>query len=349
MLSRELPAALAGVRVLELGAGLPVEMIGQLLAGFGATVTKVERPGAERLSSPATFAALNRGKELRSIDLKSASGTAQWRELLGTHGAVVQGYSEAAAARLGVDFEAVLSVRPDIVYCEVVGYSGLHPSSGQAGHDPTYLAAAGLLPVEEVPAGWTGLPVALADQLGAAYGALALLAILGRRVAAGPDRDAAGERVQVSLFDAAMTAACSRVNDVLADPGFDLAQTRGGLGLFRTADHVDIMIAAFESHFFERLNDVLDLGRFVGPDALAAPRRYGRMVNAGIAAAVAARGYADLAELLDRQRVPYARAPRLAEGIRSDVARNPSAYGSTDCGEVFHHQPVLTETRRSHG
>jgi alpha-methylacyl-CoA racemase len=104
MLSRALPAALAGVRVLELGAGLPVEMIGQLLAGFGAAVTKVERPGAQRLSSPATFAALNRAKDMRTVDLKSASGAAEWRRLLSTHGVVVQGYSEAAAARLGVDF-----------------------------------------------------------------------------------------------------------------------------------------------------------------------------------------------------------------------------------------------------
>ena len=350
MLSRALPAALAGVRVLELGAGLPVEMIGQLLAGFGAAVTKVERPGAQRLSSPATFAALNRAKDMRTVDLKSASGAAEWRRLLSTHGVVVQGYSEAAAARLGVDFETVLSIRPDVVYCEVVGYSALDPGSGRTGHDPTYVAAAGLLPVDVVPDGWSGLPFALADQLAAAYGALSLLAVLARRRAGpGPGRGPEGERGQVSLFDAAMTAASSRVNDVLADPGFDLASTRGGLGLFRTADRVEIVIAAFEAHFFEGLRDALDLGRFVGPDALAAPRRFGRTVNAGVAAAVAALSYADLAELLDARRVPHARALRLADGIRSDFARNPSAYGSTDSGEVFHHHPVLTETRRSHG
>jgi crotonobetainyl-CoA:carnitine CoA-transferase CaiB-like acyl-CoA transferase len=349
MLNRALPAALTGVRVLELGAGLPVEMIGQLLVGLGATVTKLERPGAERLSSPATFAAINRAKDIRAVDLKSAPGAAEWHRLLRTHGVVVQGYSEAAATRLGVDFETVLSIRPDVVYCEVVGYSALDPGRGRTGHDPTYLAAAGLLPVDVVPDGWSGLPFALADQLGAVYAALALLAVLARRRAgAEPDRGAAGERIQVSLFDAAMTAASSRLNDVLADPGFDLAQTRGGLGLFRTADRVEIVIAAFETRFFEGLDDALDLPRFVGPDALAAPRRFGRTVNEGIAAAVAAVSYPELAELLDARRIPYARALPLTDGIRSDLARNASAYGSTASGEIFHHHPVLTEIRSGH-
>jgi alpha-methylacyl-CoA racemase len=342
MLSRALPPALSGVRVIELGAGLPVEVIGQILTGFGARVTKLERPGAERLSSPATFAATNRGKDIRAVNLKSAAGAAAWRRLLRTHDVVVQGYAEDAAARLGADFDTVRSVRPDIVYCEVVGYSALDPDSGRTGHDPTYVAAAGLLPADVVPDGWCGLPFALADQFAAVYGALAVLGTLACRRRDGVAR---AERIQVSLFDAAMAAASSRLNDVLADPEFDLAESRGGLGLFRTADQVAIVIAAFETRFFAALSDALSLTRFVGPEALAAPRRFGRMINAGIAAAVAGLSYAEVAERLDSRRIPCARALPLGDGIRSDLARNVSAYGCTASGQVFHHHPVLTESR----
>jgi crotonobetainyl-CoA:carnitine CoA-transferase CaiB-like acyl-CoA transferase len=331
--NRDLPSALAGGRVIEIGAGLPVEMVGQLLHQLGAEVTKVERPGTGSLSTGLTYACLNRGKQIRPIDLKAAVGVSEFHALVDQSHVLIQGYSEGAAARLGIDFDSIQARRPAIVYCEITGYSSADRRAGRPGHDPTYLAAAGLID-PAAPAGWTGLPFALADHLGALYAALAVLAAAGT---GGPSH------LQVSLRDAALSAAQQRVNDYLADPQYDLTGARAGIGTFRTRDGVPLMLAAVEPHFFDRLVDLLGLDALVDVDELApAGGQHGRLVNRAIADRVAELAWADLSTSLDEARIPYERVDDLGTALARDQIDNPSLYGRLAGGGVFMNPPVLT-------
>lgn len=333
---RALPPVLSDVRVLELGAGLPVELVGQLLRAFGASVTKVERPGAARLGSAGAYAALNRGKEVRPLDLKSPGDRAHFEDLLPTHGVVVQNLSAGAARRLGIDFATLAGRRDDLVYCEIAGYSDTDRRHGRTGHDPTYLAAAGLFDAG-VRSGWPGFPFALADHLGAVYGALAVVAALRRPIVR-------PLRFQVSLFDAAAGAAQQRLAEVEeAEGAFRLDDLRGGLGLFRTADGVAVAIAAAEPHFFAHLADVLRLDDLLAADLLtsAGRARHGAVVNAAVAARVGERSWADLGPALEAGRVPHERAVDLASALAEDLEANPEAFGRTADGALFRHPPLL--------
>src|SRR5215475_7488346 len=88
-----MPGPLAGLKVIELARILAGPWAGQLLADLGAEVIKVERPGAGDDTrgwgppfapdgSAAYFHACNRGKSSVAIDLESASGQAQVRDLV---------------------------------------------------------------------------------------------------------------------------------------------------------------------------------------------------------------------------------------------------------------------------
>lgn len=330
--TRELPAVLAGVRVIETGAGLPVEIVGQLLHQLGAEVTKIERPGAGSLSTGPTYAGLNRGKQIRPLDLKSAGGVEEFHVLIDQTDVLVQGYSAVAAVRLGLDFEAIRARSPEIVHCEVVGYSAADRRSGRPGHDPTYLASAGLVD-PSTPAEWTGLPFALADHLGAVYAALAVVAALW---SGGPSR------LQVSLRDAGLSAAQQRVNDYLSDPAYDLAGARAGVATFRTRDDVPLMLAAVELHFFDRLVELLGVDEVLDKDQLApAGGTNGREVNAAIAARIAERDWVELSAQLDQARIPYERIEDLGSALARDQVDNPTLYGRLPGGAVYLYPPVL--------
>ena len=64
--------ALRGVRVVEFGQYIPGPLLGMLLAGQGADVIKVERPGGDPARSEPAFATWNRGK--RSVETGLENG-----------------------------------------------------------------------------------------------------------------------------------------------------------------------------------------------------------------------------------------------------------------------------------
>ncbi len=205
------PAMLQGIKVVDLTTVVFGPYCTQLLAGLGAEVTKVEAPGIGdpfRWSAPAPatpsmapgFLALNRGKRSIALDLKNPDDNAVMRQLLAEADVFVVNVRGKALERLGLDYETVRRLRPDIVYVHCVGFGQDGPYADLQAYDDVIQAATGtatLLPRVDGDPRPRYLPSLIADKvagLHAAYGALA--AIVHRQ------RTGEGQRVEVPMFEA---------------------------------------------------------------------------------------------------------------------------------------------------
>src|ERR1700749_4845572 len=94
------PAALSGLRVLELGHAISAPHCAQLLADHGADVIRVEPPGGDRTRGALPvvdgdsfyFAAHNRGKRSVILDLKAPRGLEVFLRLADTADVIVTNY-----------------------------------------------------------------------------------------------------------------------------------------------------------------------------------------------------------------------------------------------------------------
>jgi crotonobetainyl-CoA:carnitine CoA-transferase CaiB-like acyl-CoA transferase len=156
-------AALAGLRVVELGVWVAAPATAALLADWGADVIKVEAPAGDPMRyvfgslgigddmpNPA-FALDNRGKRSVVLDLREPGDRARLEELLATADVFVSNLRPDALDKLDLTPEATVARHPRLVYCSVSGY-GLR---GEDRNRPTY----------DIGAFWarSGLAVQMAD------------------------------------------------------------------------------------------------------------------------------------------------------------------------------------------
>src|ERR1700733_14215901 len=129
-----LAAPLEGVRVLDFTTAMAGPASSMLLADFGAEVLKVEPPegessrgwGSARFGPGADtsglFLALNRNKASITLDLKSAEGAAAVERLVRDCDVVMESFKPGVADRLGIGYDQLRAIKPDLVYCSVSGF-----------------------------------------------------------------------------------------------------------------------------------------------------------------------------------------------------------------------------------
>jgi alpha-methylacyl-CoA racemase len=267
------PLPLHGVKVLDLSTLLPGPLATLMLADAGADVVKLERPGSGdemRGYEPhfgqasANYAVLNRGKRAYAADFKDPAQRARVLELAAEADVVAEQFRPGVADRLGLGYEHVRAVNPDVVYCSITGYGPTGSRAARAGHDLNYLAESALLGVATDGAGSPGLPVTvLADIAGGTYPAVVNILLALRR------RDATGEPVhlQISITHNLQVLAYGYFATHQADgswprPGAELL-TGGSprYQVYETADGRHVACAALEQKFWERLVELVGLDR----------------------------------------------------------------------------------------
>ena len=123
---------LEGVRVLDLSRVFAGPLCGQVLADFGADVIKVEHPGrgddtrdwGMRIGKTETtyYNSMNRNKRSITVDLQTPEGVKIIRDLLPQCDVVVQNFKTGGAEKLGLGYEQLKAIKPDLIYCSVAGY-----------------------------------------------------------------------------------------------------------------------------------------------------------------------------------------------------------------------------------
>jgi crotonobetainyl-CoA:carnitine CoA-transferase CaiB-like acyl-CoA transferase len=204
-------APLDGIRVLGFTAAMAGPTCTMLLGDFGAEVTKVEPPGGESSRSwgrsrfgeggfSALFLALNRNKVSVVLDLKSDEGRAQALALARETDVLVESFRPGVADRLGIGYEAVAGVRPDVVYCSISGFGQTGPLRDRPGYDQQLQAYAGHLSITGEP-GRPSVRIgpSAIDLLTGAHAAYGIVLALRER-----DSSGAGQRVETSLYDSSI-------------------------------------------------------------------------------------------------------------------------------------------------
>lgn len=205
--AEEMDFPLEGVRVLDLSRVFAGPLCGQVLADFGAEVIKVEHPGrgddtrdwGMRIGKTETtyYNSMNRNKRSITLDLQSKEGVQIVYDLLPQFDVVIHNFKHGGADKLGIGYEQLKAIKPDLIYCSVAGYSSDTPEAKRPGYDLVIQAEAGLMAIN----GEAGTPplkfgVAVVDLMTGMYAAQAVLAALFRR-----ERTGRGRQIEMSLYD----------------------------------------------------------------------------------------------------------------------------------------------------
>ncbi|MBX3705427.1 MAG: CoA transferase [Pseudomonadales bacterium] len=215
---------LEGITVLDLTRVVAGPACTRTLADLGAEVIKIEPPegdllrgGVPKVGGVAVgFAQQNVGKRLLSIDLAQARGRDLVRALAAQADVLVENYRPGVAARLGIGYEDIRAIRPDIIYCSISGYGQSGPAAGRRAYAPVIHAELGLIELGARERGMDPLPepVSHVDFAAGAQAASAILAALVGRL-----RGGGGQHVDVSMAET-----------MLAVNEFTAVEVNGGFG-----------------------------------------------------------------------------------------------------------------------
>ena len=198
---------LEGVRVLDLSRVFAGPLCGQVLADFGAEVIKVEHPGrgddtrdwGMRIGKTETtyYNSMNRNKRSITLDLQSPQALKIIHSLLPQVDVVIHNFKTGGAEKLGLGYEQLKAIRPDLVYCAVAGYDASGPEAKRPGYDLVIQGEAGLMALngeaEQPP---LKFGVAVVDLVTGMHAAQAVLAALFRR-----ERTGKGRLIEMALYD----------------------------------------------------------------------------------------------------------------------------------------------------
>ena len=134
---------LEGKRVLDLSSVIMGPFSTQILGDLGADVISIEdRSGdTNRSMGPGPIEGLSgvslnllRNKRSVGLDLKQPAGREGFLAIAATCDVVVTNLRPAPLGRLGLAYDDVRAVRPDIIFCQAHGY----PSAGENANAPAY-------------------------------------------------------------------------------------------------------------------------------------------------------------------------------------------------------------------
>jgi alpha-methylacyl-CoA racemase len=268
---------LAGIRVIDLTRLLPGPLATLRLAQWGAEVIKIEGPAEQAQDDPTrhmgrtrediaagepslSFRMLNDGKQLRTLDLRDASGREALLEAVLDADVLIEGFRPGVMDRLGLGWDVLHEVNPSLVMCAISGYGQKSAWSQRAGHDINYIAMAGVLEQIGTVDGQIAMPnFQIGDLLGGSQAALS--GVLAALVAA--QRTGLGRFVDVSMahevarHNVLATATLATAGRV-APAGRDLLS--GGApcyGVYRTSDARHVAVGALELKFWQQLCEAI--------------------------------------------------------------------------------------------
>ena len=271
--SEKTVGALSNLTVLDLTRVVAGPYCSMMLADFGANVIKVEIPvrgDDSRAFAPFVngesvyFANLNRNKKGVTLNLKNDEAKKLFFELVKKSDILLENYRPGVMDKLGLGYEELKKVNPNLIYGAVSGFGSYGPYSQRPGYDILAQAMGGLMSVTGQEGGPpTRAGNAMGDILGGMNLAIGVLAAVNARTLTGR-----GQRVDISLLDS-VVASLENAFERYFDSGklperlgnaysaiapYDSYQAKDG----------DVIIACGNQKLYEKLcRDVLDMPEMI--------------------------------------------------------------------------------------
>ncbi len=198
---------LDGIRVVDFTTLAPGPLASLILAGAGAEVVKVERPGIGdemRIYKDAfgdngcTFNLLNAGKRSVVANLRDSQDVNKIKKLIEKSDVVLEQFRPGVLKKYGLDYESLRKQNPTLIYCSITGFGQTGTKTSIAAHDLNYVADSGMLSLgKSYEYGPAVPPVLTADLAAGTYPAIMnmLLAIIQKQ------KTGEGAYIDISMTD----------------------------------------------------------------------------------------------------------------------------------------------------
>ncbi|XP_064455273.1 succinate--hydroxymethylglutarate CoA-transferase-like [Ornithodoros turicata] len=260
---------LAGIRILDLTRILAGPFCSMILGDMGAEVIKIEKPGSgdeTRNWGPpfigdqsCYFLAINRNKKGIAVDLKRPEGVDVVKKLAETCDVFVENYMPGKLDSLGLGYEDIKAVAPNVVYCSISGYGSKGRYKDRAGYDVIAASMAGLLHITGPEGGDPcKVGVAMTDLATGLYAHGAILAALLQQKLTGT-----GQKIECNLFSSQVSLLVNVASNYLnaGIEGSRLGTSHESIvpyNAFQVSDGY-LTVGAASNHQFAVLCKVLDL------------------------------------------------------------------------------------------
>jgi crotonobetainyl-CoA:carnitine CoA-transferase CaiB-like acyl-CoA transferase len=200
---------LKGIRVIDFGRFIAGPYCGMLLADMGADVIRVDRrQGSEdRYIAPiiksgegAGFLSLNRNKRSLTLDTSKPQSAEIVRRLVATADVVIANLPIDVLKKMGLDYDSLKAIRPDIVMARISTFGPDGPYAGRVGFDTVAQAMSGAMSLTGFPGAPVRDIVPFADYGTALHTAFGVMVALYHRAQTGE-----GQLVDTSLLATGIT------------------------------------------------------------------------------------------------------------------------------------------------
>ena len=251
-MSNDTPTALGDIRVLDLTGEMGAYCT-KLLADLGADVIKIEPPGGDPARNVGPFyhdeqdqekslyfLNLNTNKRSVTLNLDDPQGRAALQKLVPSADIVVESFAPGYLDGLGLGYEGLQTLRPDVILTSITGFGAWGPHAGLLAPDIVGVAMAGIMWLAGDPQDPPNLPYGYQGYLSASIQAAAgaMMALYQR------DLTGEGQHVDVSMQEALLIAEETAMQTYDLNKavrgrtgrGGSLSITVPGLGAYEAAD-----------------------------------------------------------------------------------------------------------------
>ncbi len=334
-----------GIRVLDMTHVLAGPFCTYQLAVLGADVIKIEPtdnpdmtreegviPALNDAAYGTYFQAQNAGKRAITLNLKAEAGRDILRQLIKSADVLVQNYAGDALEELGFGYDAVSALQPQLIYCSMTGFGRTGPKANHPAYDVVVQAFSGLMSANgNAETGPLRVGPPMVDYGTGAQAALAISAALLQR-----EKTGKGQRIDVSMLDAALMLMSANVTDTLVtgkppQPHGNNHPRYAGYRTFETADGL-LMVGAWTNRQLARLFEAVGEPERALEIAHIPRAQVGDMAasDAGIIAGhMKTRSAEHWETLLNDARVPASRVRTLDEALEHEQVKSRSIVQQT--------------------